>query len=372
MNIKSFIWFAAAPFLITNCTNESNNNNLAEYPVTKAIIKDTSYSEDYVADIHSFQNVEIRARVKGYIEKIYVDEGAFVKEGQVLFSVSKREYEEDVQKAKALLKNAIADAKAAEYEVQNVGSLVDKNVVSKTELDIAKAKLEALNAKIDEAKSMESSAQLRLSFTEIKSPFDGIIDRIPNKTGSLVDEGALLTTVSDNRSVYAYFHVSEREYLDLVSDEKDSIKNKDLQLILANGVNHKYSGKIEIIEGEFDNSTGNIAFRAKFPNPDKLLKHGSSGKVRIKKNLPKSLIIPQKAVFEIQDKLYVYLVNDSNKVSMKNIKIKNRISHLFIIESGLSTNDKIIYEGIQTIKNDSKVNYNFISMNEIIKELAQQ
>jgi RND family efflux transporter MFP subunit len=372
MNKKPCLVFAIVLTFLSACKNNLNNSEEAKFPITKAIIKDTSYTEDYVADIHSFQNVEIRARVKGYIEKIHVDEGAFVKEGQIIFSISKREYEEEVQKAKALLKNAIADAKAAEYEVQNVGSLVDKNVVSKTELDIAKAKLEALHAKIDEAKSMEASAMLRLSFTEVKAPFDGIIDRIPNKIGSLVDEGTLLTTVSDNRSVYAYFHVSEKEYLDLVGDSKDSIKNKELQLILANGVGHKYLGKIEIIEGEFDNSTGNIAFRAKFPNPEKILKHGSSGKVRLKKNLPKSLIIPQKAVFEIQDKSYVYLVNDSNVVTMKNIKIKNRIPHLFILDGSLNTSDKIIFEGIQTIKDGSKINVAFVEMNDIIKELAQQ
>lgn len=371
MKLKAILLLAAVT-LVQACKNESEESEQSEYPVTSPVVKDTSYHVDYVADIHSFQNVEIRARVKGYIEKIHVDEGSFVKEGQVIFSISKREYEEEVQKAKALLKNAIADAKAAEYEVQNIGSLVDKNVVSKTELDIAKAKLEALNAKIDEAKSMEASAQLRLSFTEVRAPFDGIIDRIPNKTGSLVDEGTLLTTVSDNRSVYAYFHVSEKEYLDLVTDNRDSIKNKQLKLILANGNMHPHTGKIEIIEGEFDNSTGNIAFRARFPNPDNLLKHGSSGKVRIQKSIPTAMLIPQKAVFEIQDKSYVYLVNDSNRVSIKNIRIKSRIPHLYVLDGSLNTGNKLIYEGIQTLKDGKKVNTRFIHMNEIIKELAQQ
>jgi RND family efflux transporter MFP subunit len=371
MKIKALLLIAII-LVLQACKNDTVEIELSEYPVTSPVIKDTSYFADYVADIHSFQNVEIRARVKGYIEKIHVDEGAFVKEGQVIFSISKREYEEEVQKAKALLKSAIADAKAAEYEVQNIGSLVEKNVVSKTELDIAKAKLEALNAKIDEAKSIEASAQLRLSFTEVRAPFDGIIDRIPNKTGSLLDEGALLTTVSDNRSVYAYFHVSEKEYLDLVTNTKDSIKNKQLQLILANGNYHPYTGKIEIIEGEFDNSTGNIAFRARFSNPDQLLKHGSSGKVRIKKSIPGALLIPQKAVFEIQDKSYIYLVNDSNVVSLKNIKIKTRIPHLYILDGSLTTNQKLIYEGTQTLKDGKKINTKFMHMNAIIKELAQQ
>lgn len=371
MNSKTLLLFALTAFLYA-CKTETGNSEISDYPVTSPILKDTTFHIDYVADIHSFQNVEIRARVKGYIEKIHVDEGAFVKEGQLLFSISKREYEEEVQKAKAFLKNAIADAKAAEYEVQNITSLVEKNVVSKTELDISKAKLEALNAKIEEAKSMEASAQLRLSFTEIKSPFEGIIHRIPNKTGSLVDEGTLLTSISDNRSVYAYFHVSEKEYLELATDSKDSIKNKQLQLILANGQTHPYTGKFEIIEGEFDNSTGNIAFRARFLNPDNLLKHGSSGKIRIQKSIPSALLIPQKAVFEIQDKSYVYLVNDSNVVSMHPIKIRNRIPHLYALDGSLTTANKFIYEGIQTVKDGKKINARFINMKEIIKELAQQ
>lgn len=366
----------AVAMLTAGCSFSNKNETKVreKYQVTYPISVDTSYYTDYVSDIHSIKNIEIRARVKGYIETIHVDEGNMVKKGQLLFSISKQEYSEDVLKATANLKNAIAEAKAAELELQNVTILVDKNVVSKTEMEMAKSRLDALNAKIEEARSHEVSARLRLSFTEIRAPFDGVIDRIPNKIGSLVDEGTLLTTLSDNHEVFAYFNVSEKEYLDFATNIKESNKNsanRDVALILANNTEHPYKGTIETIEGEFDNVTGSIAFRARFSNPDKILKHGSSGKIRLRRHLENALVIPQKSTFEIQDKTYVFVVDDQNQVKMKSIVPKYRIPHLYILESGLDTKDKIIYEGIQDIKEGMFINAEVVPMNNIITRLAK-
>src|SRR5690606_19629638 len=161
------------------------------------------------------------------------------------------------------LKSAIADAKTAELDYQNVKLLVEKNIVSKSEMEMARAKLAALQAKIEEARSHEASARLRLGFTQIKAPFSGFIDRIPNRAGSLSDEGTLLTTLSDNEEVFAYFNVSEREYLDFVSNAGDDSKFREVSLILANNEIYPHHGKIETIEAEFDQSTGSIAFRAR-------------------------------------------------------------------------------------------------------------
>lgn len=277
---KKFMYLSVwAALFVSACSSDKKNSvNQEKYPVTNPIVMDTAYTHDYVANIHSLQHVELRARVKGYIEKIHVDEGEIVKAGQILFSISRQEYEVDLLKAKAMLKSAIADAKAAELDLQNVKILVEKNIVSKTELKIAQAKLDALQAKVDEAQSYEASAELNLSYTVIKAPFDGIIDRIPNKAGSLVDEGTLLTTLSDNKKVFAYFNVSEKEYLDFTT-LIDSEKKNEVSLVLANNQIHKYKGCIETVAGKIDKNTGNIAFRACFPNPDLLLKHGSSGEV---------------------------------------------------------------------------------------------
>ncbi|KXK32745.1 MAG: putative multidrug efflux pump [Candidatus Brocadia sinica] len=369
---KKFMYLSVwAALFVSACSSDKKNSvNQEKYPVTNPIVMDTAYTHDYVANIHSLQHVELRARVKGYIEKIHVDEGEIVKAGQILFSISRQEYEVDLLKAKAMLKSAIADAKAAELDLQNVKILVEKNIVSKTELKIAQAKLDALQAKVDEAQSYEASAELNLSYTVIKAPFDGIIDRIPNKAGSLVDEGTLLTTLSDNKKVFAYFNVSEKEYLDFTT-LIDSEKKNEVSLVLANNQIHKYKGCIETVAGKIDKNTGNIAFRACFPNPDLLLKHGSSGEVRIMKEEKNALIIPQKATFEIQDKIYVFTVGPDNTVKMRSIVPKLRIPHLYVIESGLSSNDRIIYEGIQQAKEGDTIIPEVISMKQILAEQSK-
>jgi len=221
-----------------------------------------------------------------------------------------------------------------------------------------------MRAKVDQAKSEVEIAKMYLSLTEIKSPFEGVIHRIPFKTGSLIDEGSLLTTISNNKEVFAYFNVSEKEYLEY----KNTIKNRKVRLMLANNQLHKYEGKIETIDGEFDKSTGNIAFRAKFNNPDLLLKHSSSGKILIENKLQKAMLIPQKCVFEIQDKLFVYVV-ENNMIKTRNISIKSRLNHLYIVDKGVTVNDKIIYEGIQNVKQGDHILSQFVDQNKIIAQL---
>jgi len=355
-------------------TNDEQVNTPQKFPITSPIYIDTVNYISYVADIQALKNVEIRARVKGYIEKIHIDEGQKVKQGQVLFSISNQEYKEEVLTANAMLKSAIAEAKTAELNLENVKLLVSKSTISKTEQDMAEAKLDALLAKIEEATSHKATAELRLAYTEIKAPFDGIIDRIPYKIGSLIDEGSLLTTLSDNKEIFAYFHISEKEYLDfsngILQDYSDD--DSDVTLILANDTEHPHDGSIETIGGEFDNSIGSITFRARFPNPERILKHGASGKVKIRQNLKKVLVIPQKATFEIQEKIYVFVIDKDNKVKMKSFVSKLRIPHLYVVEVGLSTSDRIIYEGIQDVKEGMIVTTDMIPQKDIIADLAKE
>jgi RND family efflux transporter MFP subunit len=346
---------ALTALVLFSCSHHKEDVALEQkFPVTYPLVKDTLYTSDYVAEIQSIQNVEVRARVSGYIERIYVDEGQSVRKGQTLFSLGAQEYREDLSKARALLKSAIADSKSAEVEIRSVQKLVDKNIVSTSELEIAESKLEAANARVEEAKAQEATALFKLSFTEIKAPFDGIIDRIPNKIGSLVDEGELLTTISDNREVFAYFNVSEREYLDYALSEENG-KQSEALLILANSDMHQEKGVVETVEGKIDKNTGNIAFRARFGNPTGILKHGSSGKVRLQRELKSAMIIPQKSTFEIQDKLFVYVLDENNIVRMKSLVPKIRLPHAYVVENGLSSKDKILYEGIQLVKDGDKV-----------------
>lgn len=325
-----------------------------KYAVTSPLKMDTSFTKEFVSQIRSVRNIEVRAQEKGYLQNIYVDEGQFVKAGQLLFRIMPKIYEAELLKAQS-------EAKASEIELDNTRSLVDKNIVSKNEQAMAQAKLDHANAEM-------TLAKLHLSFTEIRAPFDGTIDRIPLKLGSLIDEGELLTSLSDNSEMFAYFNVSEPEYLDYETNTKDR-GNSRVSLLLANNQPLSYKGEVEIIESEFDKETGTIAFRARFPNPDKLLKNGETGKILMTIPLRNALVIPQKATYEIQDKLYVFLVDKNNITRSKNISITGQMPDLYVIKSGISENDRILLEGLQKVKDDDKITYEYQSPQEVISHL---
>lgn len=340
------------------CTEKKEEKTeTGKFKVTSPVLMDTSFNKEYVAQIQSLQNIEIRAKVKGFIETINVDEGQLVKKGQLLFTIRPREYEAELAKAQA-------QVKTAELEMQNVKTLADKGIVSKNELALSIAKL-------NEVKAEAAMAELYVSYTKITAPFDGIIDRLKFKAGSLIDEGTLLTTLSNNKEVYAYFNVTEQEYLDFKT-QANSKSKMAAKLLLANNQPHKYKGAIETIEGEFDNNTGTIAFRAKFPNPELLLKHGETGKVQLTIDLKNALIIPQKATFEVQDKMYVFVVDQNNVVKTRGIVIKQKISNIYIIESGIQPTDKILLEGIQSVKEDEKIESVFVSPQQALILINKQ
>ena len=331
-----------ATLFLAACSTNTEKKTEEKYRVVSPLVTDTVYQNEYVAEINALQNVEVRTRIKGFIETILVDEGQTVHKGQTLFTISSKEYQQELLKTKAALKSATADLKSAEIELDNAQKLLDKKIIGKPEYDLANAKMEALKAQVEEAEADEAQANLNLSFTEIKAPFDGIINRIPNKTGSLVEEGTLLTTISNNKEVFAYFKVSETDYLNYITSKSEG-KSKQVSLVLANGTLYNHSGIIETTESEFDKSTGNIAFRAKFPNPENILKHGASGKVQVKTVLKNAMLIPQKSTFEVQENIYVFVVDKDNIVQQRKVAPSLRLPQLYVISSGLSANEKIIY-----------------------------
>jgi RND family efflux transporter MFP subunit len=370
---KSFvtlsILFLALSSIFNSCKNDvEKTENQEKFPVINPVQMDTTYNKEYVAEIQSIQNVELRAKFKGFIDKIYVDEGQTVQAGQTLFTLNNSEYKLEILKTQAQQKAAISELKQAEVELKNTKTLVEKNIVSASELSMMKAKVEALQANIDEANANIATAKLNLSFTNIKAPFTGVINRIPNKLGSLVEEGTLLTTISNNKEVFAYFNVSEREFLDF-KENNEADKNTSVSLLLANNKLLAQNGKIETILSELDNSSGTIDFRARFSNPNNLLKHGSSAKVVLPVVVKNAIIIPQKTTFEVQDKLYVFVVDANNKVAQREITIVSRMPNLYVVESGLTANDKIIYEGIQNVKQGMKIVPQDVSFKKVITQL---
>ncbi len=337
------------------CTSKKEEKEEEEkYTVTTPLKIDTSFTKEYVSQIKSVRNIEIRAQEKGFLQNIYVDEGQFVKAGQVLFRIMPKMYEAELIKAQA-------EEKSLEIELLNAKTLADKNIISKNEQAVAQSKLQAAKAEV-------ALAKLHLGFTEIRAPFDGTIDRIPLKLGSLIDEGELLTSLSDNSQMFAYFNVSEPEYLQYETDIKDRAENK-VDLLLANGETFKYKGNVEVIESEFNSETGNIAFRARFNNAGKLLRNGETGKIQMLVPLKNAIVIPQKATYEIQDKKYVFIVDRNNTVHSQEITITGEIPDLYVVSGGLTENDKILFEGVQKVKEKDKIKFEFESPEKVLNHL---
>ena len=326
-----------------------------KYLVTSPLKTDTTVTNEYVSQIHSIQHIELRALERGYLQKIFVDEGQAVKKGQLMFQILPIQYQAELQKAQA-------EANFVEVEYRNTKSLADSNIVSKNELALAKAKL-------DKAKAEVTVAQIHLGFTEVRAPFDGIMDLFQVRLGSLVDEGDLLTTLSDNSKMWVYFNVPEAEYLNYKTHaQQENLKR--VNLLMANQQVFDYPGVVQTIEADFNNETGNIAFRATFPNPKGLLRHGETGNIQMTLPLKNALIIPQKATFEVLDKKYVYVVDKDGKIRTREITIAAEMPHIFVVKSGLTKDDKILLEGLRQVKENEKIHYTFVQPDSVLSKLS--
>lgn len=346
---------AATVFLYSSCTHkEHETEEHGKFLVTSPIRKDTSFFHEYVCQIRAISHIELRSQERGYLQNIHVDEGQFIRKGQLMFQLMPLIYNAEANKAQA-------EANFAEIEYQNTKSLADSNIVSNKELALAEAHL-------NKAKAELALAQAHLGFTDIKAPFDGIMGRFNDvRLGSLIDEGELLTTLSDNSKMWVYFNVPEAEYLDYITKAKD--KKQRVKLQMANNQLFDQEGVVETIEADFNNETGNIAFRATFNNPNAILRHGETGNILMPVELKNALIIPQKATFEILDKKYVFVITEEGIVKSTQITVGAEMPHLYVITEGLKVGDKILLEGLRKVKNNDKIEYEFEDQNKVISEL---
>ena len=334
---------------------EEEKKEEINYVVTSPLKKDTTVTNDYVSQIRSVQHIELRALERGYLQKIFVDEGQSVRKGQLMFQILPIQFQAELQKAEA-------EAKFVEVEYQNTKLLADSNIVSKNELALARAKL-------DKARAEVTVAKIHVGFTEVRAPFDGIMDRFQVRQGSLVEEGALLTTLSDNSKMWVYFNVPEAEYLNY----KTHVQQENLQhvnLLMANQQLFAHSGVVQTIEADFNNETGNIAFRATFPNPSGLLRHGETGTIQMTLPLKNALIIPQKATFEVLEKKYVYVIGKDNVIRSREITIASEMPHIFVVRAGLNKDDKILLEGLRQVRENQKIQYKFARPDSVITHLG--
>lgn len=316
----------------------------SRYLVTSPLRKDTDLTKEYVAQIRAKQHIELRALEKGYLQGSFVDEGQRVSKGTKMFQIMPRIYQAEVQKAEA-------EAELSQVEYGNTKLLADKNVVSPSELALAKAKL-------NKAKAQVSLATTEKSMTEIRAPFDGIMGRFSARVGSLLDEGDLLTTLSDNSTVWVYFNVSEAEYLRYKSQAQDEAPTP-VKLLMANGEVFDQRGVIETIAADFENTTGNLAFRAAFPNPKGLLRHGETGKILITESLQNAMLVPQKATFDVLDKKFVYVVDDKNVLHSRPITVSAELPQVYVVSSGLTDQDRILVEGLRKVKDGTLIQQDY-------------
>lgn len=333
-----------------NNEHEEEEHEDETFLVTNVIRTDTVLTHEYVCQIRAHQHIDVRALERGYLERILVNEGQRVKKGQLMFQIMPVLYQAEYAKV-------AAELRMAEIEYQNSKSLADSNVVSKNELAIAKARLDRVRAEL-------ALAQTHVEFTKIKAPFDGIVDRLLVRQGSLLEEGDVLTALSDNSEMWVYFNVAEAQYLNYsISRRHDSVWN--VRLRMANQDLFPYEGRVTTIEGDFNSETGNIAYRATFPNPDGLLRHGETGNIIATEPLKNVLLVPQKATFEVLDKKLVYVVDTKGVVHSRVITVIGELPHLYVVGGGVNEGDLVLLEGLRKVEEGQAVSYRKIPFDSV-------
>lgn len=360
--------------VVSSCSEAQREKVLhtTKTPITRLTPTSIEFPQSYVADVQAIQFVEVKPKVEGFVQQILVDEGEKVQKGQPLFRLSSEEYSVSVKEAQANYKQSEAELQMAEYEAERIERLVKKNILSKIRLDQVMTQKEVARMKVEQAKSQLQRAQTNYSYTTVTSPFDGYIDRIPYKVGSLVTPESLLTTVSDVSEIFAYYKVNESEYLkfkraQLRGEQLPEMNN--IELILPDGSVYPHKGRVETVEGDFERGTGSIAFRVRFPNPDGLLKHGVTGKVRMMTKMSDVYLVPQKSTFEIQDFTYVYVVDKEGIVKVRSFQPLQRYEKFYITED-LEPDTYIVYEGIQSVKDGMEIHPDTISFQQIMQGIT--
>ncbi len=354
MKKLKFLAILFATVFLISCDHGDHHGEGGKYHVANPWRQDVKYEREYVAQIQGHQHIEIRTFERGYLEKMLKDEGNTVQAGDNLFQMRPLLIQAEYEKTKA-------EFDIVQLEFNNTKRLYKQKVVSKNEYYLAKAKLEKATAELALAKS-------HLDFMTIKAPFDGIVGRFEVRLGSLLEEGELLTTISDISKMWVYFNVSEADYLNYMKNIK-SDKETTVSLKLANGMIFDQPGKIDTIEADFNNETGNVAFRASFENQNKLLRHGQTGNIILGDIHHNALVIPQKATFEILDKKFVYTVDENHVVHSKQIEISLETPNLFVVKSGISESDHILIDGLGKVEVDKKIEFEVQNEKTVIASL---
>lgn len=355
--ITSFI----LALVLSSCADKSQAPAAAPAPLLPVLAitsENTTTDAEYPASIQGTVDVEIRPQVSGNLDRVLVDEGAYVSKGQSLFKINERPFREQLNNALASLHAAEAALINAQLEVDKLTPLVQNKVVSDYQLKTAKASQKIAAANIEQAKAMVASARINLGYTNVTAPVSGYIGRLPKKQGSLVSATDIdpLTTLSDVHEVYAYFSLGETDFINFKaqyagSSIGDKIKKlPPVSLILADNNAYPQTGKIDMVDGQFDKNTGAITLRATFPNANGTLRSGNTGRIRLGLQHDDAILVPQSATIEMQDKVFVFTVGKENKVTKMPITVIGKSGTNYLIKDGVKTGDQIVLSGIDKLQ----------------------
>ncbi|MGF7230400.1 efflux RND transporter periplasmic adaptor subunit [Arachidicoccus sp.] len=371
---------AISMIAISGCISKSSANQTSSMPppilpVLALQSENVHTYKEFTASLEGSKDIELRPQVSGILTNIFVDEGAYVHKGQVLFKIDSRPYNEQKKSAYADLLASKAALQSAKINVDRLLPLVKNNVVSTVQLQSAQAQYAQAKANVAVAQAAVSSADINVGFTTIEAPADGYIGRIPYKTGSLVgiNSPQALTVLSQTKQIYVYFSMSEIDFLHFSSSvQGNTLAEKiahipPVTLLLADDSVYPQKGKVEIVEGQFDKNMGAISFRAVFPNSNGLLRSGNTGRIRIAGQAVDGTIVPQEATFEIQNKTYVFVVDDSDKVASKQIDIAENSGNYYVVTNGVKPKDKIVYAGFERLSDGTVIQPRQISMDSLLK-----
>lgn len=332
-------------------------------PVLSITQGDATTFQEYPVTVEGRVNVEIRPQVDGYLEKVFVDEGAFVKKGQPLFKIEEHRYREALNNAIGTLNAAEAAVLNAKLEVEKLAPLVEGKIVSDYQLKTAKASLKIAEANKKQTEAGVASARINLGYTLITAPVDGYITRLPKKQGSLVSaaDPIALTELSDIGEIHAYFSLGESDFLAFREKYEGNTLSEKIKklppvaLVLANNTVYESKGKIDMVDGQFDKTTGAIMLRASFPNKAGLLRSGNTGRVRLSLDHDNVIVIPQEATVELQDKIFVYVVDKDNKVSKQPVTVSGKSGTDYLVKDGLKAGDRIVFKGFETLQDGTVI-----------------
>jgi len=371
--MKIILWVIPFVFFASSCGNKDKKggggsgaqaNQVKDYPVLTIIAQNTTLFTEYPATVQGQQNIEIRPKIDGYIDKIYVDEGATVSKGQLLFKINAPQFEQEVRTAQANISMSQADVNSAEMQVNKVRPLVEKDIISKYELESAKFALQSRQAALQQARATLVNARTNLGYTKVTSPVNGVVGLIPYKIGSLINSNTAqpLTTVSNIGNIYAYFSINEKQALQFIKDTKGATVTQRLAtlppvtLVLSNGSEFPEKGKVETASGLINTETGSISVRATFKNPGNIIRSGSSGVIRIPQRIDSALLVPQSATFEIQGKRFLYVLETTGTVKSREIITANgNNGYYFVVQKGVTPGEKIVLEGVAALKDGATI-----------------